>query len=108
MVDIELAHCEEPAALAAIARLRETMDAAVSMAEELEAAVEAGVISARVLARHTKWCDTATRYTAGMEPARQAARSMYGFVPARLLDESNTPVAEYDDLLAGYRRRIAL
>jgi hypothetical protein len=77
--------------------LRESMDAAASMADELEAAVDEGEVEEAVLARHSKWCHTGGSWSAGMEPARAAARAMYGTIPERLLDADGSRSARYDD-----------
>lgn len=103
---IELPRCDERTALLALSRLRESLAGAVSIADELERAVLARLISVDLLARHTKWCWTGGSWAAGMDPACGAARAMYGFVPERLLDSENRPATGYGEKLAELKHRI--
>jgi hypothetical protein len=44
---------------------------------------------------------------AGVEPARDAAWAMYGFVPERLEAEDGSHGPDSDHLLADYQRRLS-
>lgn len=103
---INLPHPDEVTALRAISRLRESLTSAVTMADELEGALLARRISPDVLARHSKWCHTGGSFAAGMDPALDAARAIYGLVPERLLDSDGRPYPNYAALIAALKRRI--
>lgn len=103
---IDLSRCDEAKALSAISRLRESPAGGETMADELEKAVRATRIAGDVVARHTKWCHTGGRFISGMDPARSAAISMYGFIPQRLLDSENRPIGEIGHAVADLKHRI--
>lgn len=91
---------DRDAAERAISRLRESMPTqAVTMADELDAAVVAGDISEGVVARHSKWCHTGGSWAAGMDAARVAAVAMYGTVPERMVDSEDRRTERYEEAL---------
>src|SRR5437870_12777209 len=96
--DMPLLRCDEPAALRAIDRLRDAHPR-TTIADELERAVRTGRISEDAFKRHSRWCNTRGSYSAGVDPARDAALAMYGFVPDRLQGEDGVSEAAMLELL---------
>ncbi len=105
MADHPLYRCNEVAALRALGRLRDSHPAAESITDQLEAAVYRMRVSEEVLVQHSRWCNTSGSWAAGFEPARSAARAMYGFIPDRLTD-GGASTESSRCLLAGYVERL--
>jgi hypothetical protein len=104
--DLPLRHCDEERAVRAIDGLRAAHPAAAAIADRLEEAARTRRISTDVLTQHSRWCNTGGSWIAGVEPARDAALAMYGFVPGRLIAGDGRSDPSMLQLLAEYRRRL--
>ena len=105
--DSPLHHCDEPRALEAIDRLRAAHSGAGPMADRLKASVRNRSVSDDVLVEHSRWCNTAGPWASGVEPARDAAMAMYGFVPERLMTGEGVVEPDMRELLAQYREQLS-
>lgn len=103
---IHLAPPDAEAAQRAIDRLRASSSDSESVCDRLDEALCSGNLPEEILIRHSCWCDTEGRYSAGVDAAREAARALYGFVPERLLDTGRKRHERTGHLLTEYRQRI--
>jgi len=103
---IPMTKCNSERALRAIERLRGAHPEADSVAEHLAEAVAAAAVSETTLIQHSRWCNTGGSWSAGLDPARDAAYAMYGFVPDRLIERTGEITDESRRLLAEYVVRL--
>ncbi len=104
--DLPLRRLDGEAALRAIDRLRAAHLRADAIADRLERAVQRREIPEDALVQHSRWCNTGGSWAAGVEPAHDAARAMYGFVPERLTSGDGGSDRDMRHLLAEYARRL--
>ena len=97
---IPISKCNSERALRAIERLRAAHPQAESVADHLAEAVAVAAVSAETLIQHSRWCNTGGSWSAGLDPARDAAYAMYGFVPGRLI-EGNGEITDESRRLLG-------
>lgn len=98
--------CNPERASRAIDRLRASHPAAESIALQLEEAVIAGFVSDATLIQHSRWCNTGGSWSAGLDPARDAAFAMYGFVPDRLIEGTGEITPDGRRRLAEHKTRL--
>src|SRR4051794_11251449 len=103
--DLPLQRVDVERALRALDRLRAAHPRADVMADRLERAVTVRAIAPDVFVQHSRWCNTAGSWAAGVEPAHDAAEAMYGFIPERLVAGDGRPDAEMRQRLEEYERR---
>ena len=101
-----IADLDEQRARRAVARLRASHPRARSMADRLEEAIQARRVSEAAFIEHSRWCNTAGSWSAGIDPARDAARALYGFVPKRLIGGDGHTDDHMRALLDEYRQRL--
>jgi hypothetical protein len=88
--DLPLPRCDDQLAFRALDRLRAAHPRASVVADALERAVLDRNVPEGVFVQHSRWCSTADgatprdSWSAGVDPARDAAFAIYGFVPDRL------------------------
>jgi hypothetical protein len=103
---IPMTKCKSERAVRAIERLRAFHPQAQSVAEGLAEAVAAAAVSEETLIQHSRWCNTGGSWSAGLDPARDAAYAMYGFVPDRLIEGTGEITENSRRLLAEYVVRL--
>ena len=104
--DLPLLRCDEQRASLALDLLRSSHPRASSVVDALERAVQDRRVSEDTFVQHSRWCNTEGSWAAGVNPAREAALAMYGFVPERLKGGDGSTDAEMRRLLAEYRKRL--
>jgi hypothetical protein len=104
---VHLASIQEAKALDAIGRLEGSHKSARVISRKLQKAVKQRRIAELDFAQHSRWCHSDSGYQNSVEPARDAARAMYGFVPDRLIEKDEKRVPNYRTLMATYRERLA-